>query len=355
MTYISCGNHGTVLRPWTLRDSPMLLAHGSSISYWITLLLGVAATLGYLLGWRQIRLSATSQTDGRGEILRALAVAKELELIAERLRTAMSSHLPAISKFQRRLDRIEGSPSGSWQELCDRADELLKPTLRLGTEISHSYAEILRQMAHLASFAELRADPLTGINNRRAFDESLLVHTAEQNRYPSPLSLAMIDVDGFKQVNDAHGHLQGDRTLQELARDLKASVRECDFLARYGGEEFAVLMPRTELHAACNLAERMRTSVAANMPLTISIGLAEWLPSDTPSTFISRADTALYAAKDGGRNCVYLHEGPTGRIVGIRNQPQEKVDGAAQVVAIPLPLVPVVLPVVEIEVQSGVG
>jgi diguanylate cyclase (GGDEF)-like protein len=333
----------------------MLLANTSSLSMWITLLLGVAATLGYLLGRRQVRRPTAGQADGRGEILRALAVAKELESIAERLRAAMSSHLPAVAKFQRRLDRIEGSPSGSWQELCDRADELLKPTLRLGSEISHSYAEILRQMAHLASFAELRADPLTGINNRRAFDESLQAHMAEQSRYPSPLSLAMIDVDCFKQVNDTHGHLQGDRVLQELARNLKTCVRECDFLARYGGEEFVVLMPRTELHAACNLAERMRSSVAASLSITISIGLAEWLPSDTPSSFVARADTALYAAKDGGRNCVYLHEGETGRIVGIRSAPQEKVDNAAKIVAFPLPLVPTVLPVVGIEFQSGVG
>jgi len=340
----------------------MLLANGSSLSFWITLLLAVAATFGYLLGRRQIRQPAASQPDGRGEILRALAVAKELESIAERLRAAMSSHLPAIAKFQRRLERIEGSPSGSWQELCDRADELLKPTIRLGTEISHSYAEILRQMAHLASFAELRSDPLTGINNRRAFDESLQALTAEQLRYPSPLSLAMIDVDCFKQINDTHGHLQGDRVLQELAGDLKASVRECDFLARYGGEEFVVLMPRTELHAACNLAERFRASVAKNMPLTISIGLAEWLPSDTPSSFVSRADTALYAAKDGGRNCVYLHEGETGRIVGIRNVsqeklPREKVESAAQPVPVllPLPPAPATPANVGIDVQAAVS
>jgi len=333
----------------------MLLANSSSVSFWITLLLGVAATLGYLLGRRQVRRPA-AQPDGRGEILRALAVAKELELIAERLQTAMKSHLPAIAKFQKRLDRIEDAPCGSWHELCDRADELLKPTLRLGTEISHSYAEILRQMAHLASFAELRSDPLTGINNRRAFDESLQAHIAEQSRYPSPLSVAMIDVDCFKQINDTHGHLQGDRVLQGLASELKASVRDCDFLARYGGEEFVVLMPRTELHAACNLAERIRTSVAKSMPLTISVGLAEWLPSDTASSFVSRADTALYAAKDGGRNCVFLHEGATGRIVGIRSMPQKAVASSAETapVALPLPQAPAT-PSVAIEVQPAVG
>jgi diguanylate cyclase (GGDEF)-like protein len=330
----------------------MLLALGSPVTFWITLLLAVAATLGYLLGRRPIRLLNTAQADSRNEIARALAVAQEFESIAERLRTALGSHLPAIAKFQRRLNRIEAAPSGSWQELCDRADELLKPTLRLGTEISHSYAEILRQMTHLASFAELRADPLTGLNNRRAFDESLQAFTVEQSRYPAPLSLAMIDVDGFKQINDTHGHLHGEHALKELAVVLKASVRECDFLARYGGEEFVVLMPHTELHAACNLAERLRSSVAANLPLTISIGLAQWLPSDTPSTFLSRTDTALYTAKDSGKNCVYLHEGKTGRIVGIRTMPQKKVDAGVETVVISLSPIPATTPAIELQTEA---
>ncbi len=331
----------------------MLLAHGSTVTFWITLLLAVAATLGYLLGRRPIRLPDTAQADSRNEIARALAVAHEFESIAERLQAALGSHLPAIARFQRRLDRIEGTPSGSWQELCDRADELLKPTMRLGTEISHSYAEILRQMTHLSSFAELRADPLTGLNNRRAFDESLQALTAEQGRYPTSLSLAMIDVDSFKLINDTHGHLAGDRALKELAASLKASVRECDFLARYGGEEFVVLMPRTELHAACNLAERMRSGVAASPPLTISIGLAQWLPSDTPSTFLSRADTALYAAKDSGKNCVYLHEGETGRIVGIRTIQPKKVDAGDESAVSSHSLLPATSPTMDLQTEAS--
>jgi diguanylate cyclase len=331
----------------------MLLALGSPLTYWITLLLAVAATLGYLLGRRPACLTDATVADSRNEIARALAVAQEFESIAERLQTSLGSHLPAIAKFQRRLNHIEASPSGSWQELCDRADELLKPTLRLGTEISHSYAELLRQMTHLASFAELRADPLTGLNNRRAFDGSLQSFVAEQNRYPSPLSLAMIDVDSFKQINDTQGHLQGDHALKELAISLKASMRECDFLARYGGEEFVVLMPRTELHAACNLAERLRSSVAANLPLTVSIGLAQWLPSDTPTTFLARADTALYAAKESGKNCVYLHEGETGRVVGIRIMPPSKVDAGGATAAISLSHSPATSPDMELQTEAG--
>ena len=294
----------------------MLLANSSILSLWITLLLAVAAALGYVLGRRQVRDGASKQPESRGEIMRALTIAQELEAIAGRLCTAFGAHLPAIENFQRELEGVEEAANGSWQELCERADELLKPTLRLNTEISHGYAEILRQMAHLSSFAELRADPLTGINNRRAFDETLSAQLTELGRYPAPLSIAMIDVDCFKQVNDKHGHLQGDRVLQELANGLKSSIRQCDFLARYGGEEFVVLMPRTEIRPACNLAERIRAAVAGNTAMTVSIGLAEWLPGDTASTLVSRADAAMYAAKENGRNRIYRHEGASGRIVG---------------------------------------
>ncbi len=325
----------------------MTLLQTWSFSLSAAVLLAVMAALGYLLGCRQRRMRTKVQGDHRSEVMRALAVAQELESIAGRLRLAFSVHLPAIARFRRILNRLESAPGASWHDLCDRADELLKPTIRLGTEISHGYAEILRQMAHLASFAELRADPLTGINNRRAFDESLVALLAEQNRYPAPFSLAMIDVDRFKQVNDQHGHLRGDRVLQDLAQILKAEVRDCDLLARFGGEEFAILMPRTELHAACNLAERIRAKVASNMPINVSIGLAAWLPSDTASTLLSRADNAMYAAKDGGRNSVHIHEGTSGRIVGIRTTSDKKPEATASsepAMALAPAVVPAVLP-----------
>lgn len=288
----------------------------------IVLLLAVVGTVAYLAGQRRVRFRF--RFDNRSELSRAIEVAEELESIAGRLRTALAAHRPAISKFHRQLTRYEGPAGGSWHDLCDRADEFLKPTLRLGTEISHAYAEILRQMSHLSSFTELRSDPLTGIHNRRAFDESLEAALAEQARYPAPLSLAIVDVDCFKQVNDDYGHLQGDRVLQDLALVLKTSVRDCDILARFGGEEFVILMPRTELHAAINLAERLRAKVATKMPVTVSVGLAAWLPTDTAASFISRADAALYAAKESGRNCVHLHEGISGRTVGIRTSAERK-------------------------------
>ena len=220
-------------------------------------------------------------------------------------------------KFNARLKRMERTQNLSWQELCDRADELLKPALRLSTEVSHAYAEIVQQMTHLTTFAELRMDPLTGVCNRRSFDDSLRTFIAQHNRSGDTFALAMIDVDHFKLINDEHGHLHGDRVLQELAQYLRSSVRTVDVVARYGGEEFVLLMPRTDLATACNLCERIRAAIVANLSVTVSMGLAASMANDTPETLLARADAALYMAKGEGRNCVYFHEGLPARIVGI--------------------------------------
>src|SRR5262249_17880642 len=106
-------------------------------------LLAVAALLAYWLGRRRFPASARHRADNRHEILRALAVAQELEAIAYRLQKSLSAQVPEIIRFNSRLARLENRPDLSWHELCDRADAMLKPTLRLGTEISHAYSELL--------------------------------------------------------------------------------------------------------------------------------------------------------------------------------------------------------------------
>ena len=264
-----------------------------------SMLLAVMATLGYVVGRRRPTLSLKARDNSRAEIDRALAVAHELESVAQRLNSSLAAHVPAILKFSSRLKRLERADDASWHELCDGADELLKPALRLSTEISHAYAEILQQMTHLATFAELRTDPLTGVSNRRAFDDTLESLARRQPQEEAPFSLAVLDIDFFKLVNDEQGHLNGDRALQDLAQHLQANLREEDVLARYGGE-------------------RLRAGVAADLPITISIGLAKWRDGDTAINLLARADAALYTAKGAGRNCVQFHEGPPGRIVGIK-------------------------------------
>jgi diguanylate cyclase len=310
------------------------------------------AVVGYVLGRQQLRRPGRAAGEGRHEIARALSVARELESIAARMRRTLAWHQPALVKFKRRLKDMEEGQHASWQDLCDRADELLKPTLRLSSDISHAYAEVLRQMAHLSSFAEMRSDALTGINNRRAFDESLQAALTAQERYPAPLTLALIDVDGFKRVNDERGHLYGDVMLQELGKVLGSTVRECDFAARYGGEEFAVLLPRTGLYDACNFAERLRTAVSTKMPLTASIGLSAWVHGDVASTLVARADAALYEAKNAGGNNTHLHEGASGRIVALGERPARKIESSADQVDAPGVLFSPAEPAIALELQG---
>jgi diguanylate cyclase (GGDEF)-like protein len=296
----------------------MMLAEIWSMSFPATVLLAAVATLGYLVGRRRREPESPSRANTRHEILRALGVAQELETIAYRLRKSMAFHVPAIVRFNNRLKRWENSNEISWQELCDRADELLKPALRLSTEISHAYADLLQQMTHLSAFAELTTDPLTGVTNRRAFDDTLEKLLAAHEGQELPLAVAMVDLDHFKRLNDEQGHLAGDRVLQDLVQLLKPCLREGDVLARFGGEEFVVLMPHTPLGSAGNIAQRMRARVEDKLASTISLGVAASASGETSTSLLSRADAALYKAKSEGRNRVCLHEGPSGRIATLR-------------------------------------
>jgi diguanylate cyclase (GGDEF)-like protein len=287
-------------------------------------LLALVASAGYLLGHRRPRVKGRNRATDRPEIERASAVVDDLEGVARRLRKAIAHHARAVRKFNTRLGRYERRAAVSRHELSDRAEEMLKPSARLTADISHAYAELVQQMTHLSTFAELRSDPLTGAANRRVLDESLTALLSAQTRHSAPLSLAMVDVDFFKQFNDARSLMQGDRLLQELADVLRATLRQQDVVARYGGEEFVVVMPHTESYLAMELAERMRTVVQSKMPITVSIGLAVSAHGDTPATLFGRADAALTLAKSAGRNCVYFHEGTMGRIVGIKGAPGAK-------------------------------
>jgi diguanylate cyclase (GGDEF)-like protein len=135
------------------------------------------------------------------------------------------------------------------------------------------------------------------------------------NRYGTRFSIAMFDIDRFKQINDVQGHLFGDQILTQLARMIDESVRETDVVARFGGEEFLVVMPETDLEGATKFADRLRQQIAQEMPLTVSGGVAEGMDGDSHESLVARADTALYAAKSAGRNCIFRHTGETAEMV----------------------------------------
>jgi diguanylate cyclase (GGDEF)-like protein len=161
-------------------------------------------------------------------------------------------------------------------------------------------------------------DPLTGLYNRRHLEERLASELAAAQRHGRPVSLLMADVDHFKAINDAHGHLAGDEALKMLAFVLRGAVRKEDVLARYGGEEFVIVARETPLEGAESLAERIRRAVersrcawqgqdlgvTVSIGVTMSVGAAEFVAGRTERDLIEAADRALYLAKQGGRNRV---------------------------------------------------
>lgn len=159
-------------------------------------------------------------------------------------------------------------------------------------------------------------DALTNLNNRRQFEVRLKQEIATTKRQKNPLCAMMIDIDFFKKVNDTYGHASGDAVLRTVASIIKEHLRESDIPSRYGGEEFAVLLPYTHIEEAKIVGERLRKAVETtpipidkkNINVTISMGLAEFNVNETGEELFKRADSALYEAKEGGRNrvCVDL-------------------------------------------------
>jgi diguanylate cyclase (GGDEF)-like protein len=179
-------------------------------------------------------------------------------------------------------------------------------------------------------------DPLTGLFNRRHLEERLASELAAAQRHGRELSLLLADVDFFKAVNDHHGHLAGDEALKMVAFVLRGAIRKEDVLARYGGEEFVVVARETGLAGARALGERIRRAVersrcawhghdlglTVSIGVTVSIGLAEYVPGRSDRELLESADRALYLAKQGGRNRVVAiaagegRDGSTGRSSG---------------------------------------
>ncbi len=158
-------------------------------------------------------------------------------------------------------------------------------------------------------FDQARRDTLTGLENRRVFDERVASVVAQARRHGRPVTLACMDLDHFKQVNDIMGHLAGDRVLQQVAAVLRENVREADLLVRMGGDEFVALLPDTDIEASRHLARRLCAAVDSlevepreGARLGISIGLVQWNDSfDGIEEWLRAADEALYQAKKEGR------------------------------------------------------
>lgn len=189
-------------------------------------------------------------------------------------------------------------------------------TRNLEQKLQNSFHEVTELRAKLDDVRkESLTDPLTGIANRKAFDADLSAALQQARDTGEPLSLLMCDIDHFKAFNDTWGHQTGDQVLRLVAGCLSENVKGRDTAARYGGEEFGVILRNTSLEDAVGLANQLRLFVERKKlvkkstgdilgRISISVGVAEFVPGDTLVSFVGRADACLYAAKNAGRNCV---------------------------------------------------
>lgn len=218
------------------------------------------------------------------------------------------AHRWRMKSLRQRAEELSSQVAEQTYTLKRQADNLRK----VDEERSALLLELKRQAAEFEQQA--RSDKLTGLANRRAFDEALHRECARARRREQPLCLALLDIDHFKQINDTYNHSIGDQVLMQVAQEISRFCRDEDLVARWGGEEFALLLPNCEREAARVICERIRqaiteidsTAIAPSIALSISIGVTTYQSADTFDQLISRADSALYTAKEKGRNCTQL-------------------------------------------------
>ncbi|GGX48212.1 GGDEF domain-containing protein [Saccharospirillum salsuginis] len=223
--------------------------------------------------------------------------ASNLEQLRESLNHSLDGLLTLLNDFQSRTGK-------SLQDMTQRQDEL-NEQLQALQEDNH---RLIQQVTHERELS--MRDPLTQLPNRHGFELRLRDEMARNSRYGHPVSLALIDVDHFKRINDQFGHLAGDKVLKILAKQMDDQIRETDYLARFGGEEFILLLPQTAQEDAFVAVEKVRQHISEcpfnfqgkPVQITVSMGVTEYQTDEGLETWMHRADEALYRSKDEGRN-----------------------------------------------------
>jgi diguanylate cyclase len=207
---------------------------------------------------------------------------------------------------------------------------IIKQNERLTTQLGAATQQLTELRYNFdQAHKELQIDPLTEVGNRKFFDRQLAYVTAEARDNDSPLAVLMIDIDHFKKFNDTYGHLVGDQVLRLVARTMVENLKGRDVIARYGGEEFVILLPLTRLEDAKKVGDHLRSCLSTKRirkrnsnetlgTVTISIGAASYCTGEDLDDFIGRADSALYKAKNAGRNQVAIEALPDEQIAAIK-------------------------------------
>lgn len=222
----------------------------------------------------------------------------------DHLKGAVQEHLDSIRSD---LDTYRRNEEESHARMEQEVKVLTSRLQEMETECQQLRERAQREHMHAVT------DGLTGTFNRSAYETRLAQEYARWQRYQTPFALLLWDVDGFKEINDTHGHAAGDSALKLMADVLKENLRDADFTARYGGDEFAALLSETSLDTALVVAEKVRTAIVGSqfhdkgtpVAIAVSCGIAAIQPEDTLEAMFQRADAALYKAKHSGKNrCV---------------------------------------------------
>lgn len=219
----------------------------------------------------------------------------------EEIKECVNSHIAVVNENLKSHIELETKRHASTGKQMKKMQKELKGMQKQCNSLKKNLMRAKQKAMH---------DVLTGLPNRLAFNERFREEFSRYQRYNQTLSLAVLDIDYFKKVNDTYGHKAGDKVLKAVAEVCNSNIREADFLARFGGEEFVLLLPATQLQQAAHAMDKLRVIIEdchfhysdQSVPITVSIGVAEMRAEDTTETIFKRADEALYAAKGNGRN-----------------------------------------------------
>jgi diguanylate cyclase (GGDEF)-like protein len=309
------------------------------------LLGAIQLMVGMTIGIWVRRGSSADSRSGQQDMIQVSLIAKRLQKLADEMSSTLGEHCTRLDKASVLLTTSETKPNEVLAEMVvDVIGEIMRSNQNLKSKLETAEQRLQQQATQIEShISRALTDPLTGLPNRREFNERLEERMAAWNRRGEIFSLLLLDVDHFKKFNDEYGHLAGDQVLAAMGRALRGSIRRDDMVARYGGEEFAVLLPGTTLEAATAVAKNVREAVSRlkidfqgqQLAVTTSAGLATIQVSELPESLIHRADAALYAAKGAGRNCAYLHDGQDCHPAAPGQEADKKpTGGAADLVAL---------------------
>ena len=286
---------------------------------------GIQLVLGIAIGLWIRRGGGQPSEDDQVSARRAHEFATELAALTSNVTRDVDRHQAQVSAINGRLDAATQTSSDSLTNLVvGVVGELMRANQELHTQLAEAESELRQKTTEIENhLSKSLTDELTGLPNRRSFEEALQMRLKGWRLHRVPFTLVLLDIDHFKNVNDEYGHVAGDRVLCTVTEAVRTALRKPDLVTRYGGEEFAVLLPYTTLEESVLAVSKALAAVGAavtrsdgiELCVTTSAGVASVLDDENATELIKRADEALYASKHAGRNCAHTHDGQTCQLI----------------------------------------